>query len=89
MPPTKRAAPRKLIKLGFEKYTMRDLDRLDKNTKVLDGEINRLDRNSEKMRKGVNDHIKKMNQYVTRIEKRLNRLEKIQKQRRPKKNLKK
>ena len=68
-----------MLKLSFEKYTMKDLDRLDKNTKVLDGEINRLDRNSEKMRKGINDHIIKMNQYVTKIEKRLNRLEKQQK----------
>ena len=79
MPPKKRTAPRKMLKLSFEKYTMRDLNRLDKNTKVLDSEINRLDRNSEKMRKGINDHIIKMNQYVTKIEKRLNRLEKKQK----------
>ena len=79
MPPKKRTAPRKqMLKLSFEKYTMRDLNRLDKNMKVLDSEINRLDRNSEKMRKGINDHIIKMNQYVTKIEK-LNRLEKQQK----------
>ena len=70
----------KTNKTWFFKYTMRELDCLDKNTKVLDGEINHLNRNSGKMHKGVNDHIKKMNQYVTRIEKHLNRLEKIQKQ---------
>ena len=74
-----------MLKLNFEKYTMRDLNRLDKNTKVLDGEINRLDRNSEKMRKGINDHIIKMNQYVTKIEKRLHRLEKLQQRRKNKK----
>ena len=79
MPPKKRTGPRKMLKLSFEKYTMKDLNRLDKNTKVLDGEINRLDRNSEKMRKGINDHIIKMTRYVTKIEKRLNRLEKQQK----------
>ena len=54
---------------------MKDVDRLDKNRKVLDGEINRLDRNSEKIGKGVNDHIQKMPRHDTKIAKRRDGLE--------------